>query len=120
MRPRCGSLQRTASDVTAQQPWPGRLPGHRETTGRKAAPTPLSGRPSSVLCGLRGVALSPSLPLVAFDPAVTDVDDAVGVIGDVALVGHEDDGVAALVELREQRHDLVARGGVKVAGGLVG
>ena len=37
--------------------------------------------------------------LVGEDFAVADVDDAVGVLGDVGLVGDEDDGVAFCVEV---------------------
>ena len=36
------------------------------------------------------------------DLAVADGDHAVGMVGDVALVGHQDDGVAALVQLARQ------------------
>ena len=58
--------------------------------------------------------------VVAGDDAVADGDDAVGVFGDVGLVGDEDDGVAVGVELVEEGHDLVAGLGVEVSGGLVG
>jgi hypothetical protein len=58
--------------------------------------------------------------VVARDDAVADGDDAVGVFGDVGLVGDEDDGVALGVEFVEEGHDLVAGLGVEVAGGLVG
>ncbi len=42
--------------------------------------------------------------MVAGDDAVADGDDAVGVFGDVGLVGDEDDGVAFGVELVEETH----------------
>ena len=58
--------------------------------------------------------------LVAGDDAVADGDDAVGELGDVGLVGDDDDGVALGVELVEEGHDLVAGLGVEVSGGLVG
>src|SRR5688572_6490164 len=61
-----------------------------------------------------------SLPLVALHTPVADVDHAVGVLGDVPLVGDEDDGVAVGVELLEHAHDLLAGGAVEVPGGLVG
>jgi hypothetical protein len=54
------------------------------------------------------------------DDAVADGDDAVGELGDVGLVGDDDDGVALGVEIVEERHDLVAGLGVEVAGGFVG
>lgn len=47
--------------------------------------------------------------LVGEDLAVADMDDAVGVFGDIGLVSHQHDGVALAVELVEQRHDLHAR-----------
>ena len=43
-----------------------------------------------------------------------------GVLGDVVLVGHQDDGVAFGVQTIEQRHDLVAGLGVEIAGRFVG
>ncbi len=58
--------------------------------------------------------------MIAGDDAVADGDDAVGVLGDVGLVGDDDDGVAAGVEIVEEGHDLVAGLGVEVSGGLVG
>src|SRR6202035_4754819 len=57
---------------------------------------------------------------VAEDLAVFDVDHAVGVFGDIGLVGYEDDGIAFFVEAVEEGHDLDAGLGVEVAGGLVG
>jgi hypothetical protein len=57
---------------------------------------------------------------VGEDLAVADVDDAMGVLGDVGFVGDEDDGVAAGVERVKEGHDFVAGFGVEVAGGLVG
>src|SRR3569833_297957 len=56
---------------------------------------------------------------VGVDLAVADVNDAVGVLGDVGLVSDEDDGVAFGLELIEERHDLHAGLGVEVAGGFV-
>jgi hypothetical protein len=56
---------------------------------------------------------------VLLDLAVADVDGAVRVLGDVALVRDQDDGVAVRVQPLEQAHDLLARGAVQVAGGLV-
>ena len=35
-------------------------------------------------------------------------------------IGHQDDGVAALVQTPKQRHDFIAGGGVEVARGFVG
>ncbi len=58
--------------------------------------------------------------MVAGDDAVADGDDAVGVLGDVGLVGDDDDGVAVGVELVEEGHDLVAGFGVEVSGRFVG
>src|SRR5436305_10909358 len=58
--------------------------------------------------------------LVGGDLAVAQGHLAPGVLGDLRLVGDQDHGVARLVELVEELHDLLGRGGVEVAGGLVG
>src|SRR3989442_3099267 len=58
--------------------------------------------------------------LVGFDFAVADMDDAVGVCGDIALVGDQNNCVALLVQPLEHAHDLFAGLGVEVAGRLVG
>ena len=41
------------------------------------------------------------------------------VLGDVVLVGDQNNGVSALVELREKRHDFTAGLRIEVSGGLV-
>ena len=58
--------------------------------------------------------------VIAGDDAVADGDNAMGILGDVGLVGDEHDGVAFGVEVVEEGHDLVAGLGVEVSGGLVG
>jgi len=58
--------------------------------------------------------------VIAGDDAVADGDDAVSVLGDVWLMGDEDDGVSLGVEVVEEGHDLVAGLGIQVAGGFVG
>src|SRR5689334_22858647 len=58
--------------------------------------------------------------MVAGDDAVANGDDTMSVLGDIRLVGDEDDGVAPSVEFIKEGHDLVAGLGVEVAGGLVG
>src|SRR5882762_6487175 len=65
-----------------------------------------------------GISSSPSF--VRLDLAVPDLDGAVGVVGDVLLVRHEDDRVALGVKPLEQTHDLFPGGRVEVPGGLVG
>ena len=40
--------------------------------------------------------------------AVADVDDPMGILGDVRLVGHHDDGIAFGVQFIDKRHDLHA------------
>ena len=42
------------------------------------------------------------------DFAVADVDDAMGILGDVRFVGDDDDGVAPGVQFVDERHDLNA------------
>ena len=51
---------------------------------------------------------------------VGEPDGARAARGEPRLVGDEDDGVAAPVQLVEEPDDLLAGGGVEVAGGLVG
>src|SRR3712207_6858824 len=46
--------------------------------------------------------------------------DALGVLGDLGLVGDEHDGDPLVVELLEERHDLDGRPAVQIPGGLVG
>src|ERR1019366_6452827 len=57
--------------------------------------------------------------LIAEDLAVANVYDAMRVLGDIVLVGNEDDGVALIVQTIEQRHNFHAGLRVQVAGGLV-
>ncbi len=57
---------------------------------------------------------------VVDDAAVADLDDALRLLGDLALVGDEHDGVAGGGELGEQLHDLGAAPAVERAGGLIG
>jgi len=52
--------------------------------------------------------ISLALGFVFLDYAVPDGDDTVRVLGDVVLVGHEDDRIAFRVQAIKQRHDLVA------------
>src|SRR5262249_29717236 len=58
-------------------------------------------------------------PFVALDLAVEDRDDPVGVLGDILLVGYENDGVAALVQPLEELHDLFRRLRIEVSGRLI-
>src|SRR5688572_24644962 len=60
------------------------------------------------------------LAQVALDPSVAQADDAVGVGGDVLLVGDDDHGLSLAVDGLEGGEDLVAGLGVEVPGGLVG
>jgi len=46
--------------------------------------------------------------LVAFHLAVANVDDAVGVFGDVVFVGDQDDGITLFVQAVKERHDFGA------------
>ena len=61
----------------------------------------------------------PRLPFVAGDQAVADADDAPRMPGDVLLVRDDNDGVALLRELLEQRHDFLAGLGIEIAGRFV-
>lgn len=58
--------------------------------------------------------------LVAFQHAVAEADDAVGMVGNVLFVGDEDHGVASGMDLPEYFHDLVGSLGIEVTGRLIG
>ena len=58
--------------------------------------------------------------LVGFDAAVADVDDAVGLSGDVVFVGDQDDGVSVLVQMRKQGHDFRAGLRIEIPRRLIG
>ena len=57
--------------------------------------------------------------MIAGDDTIADRNDAMGVLGDIGLMGHNDDGVAIGVEIVEQGHNLVSSFGVEVSGGFV-
>src|ERR1039457_4361048 len=57
--------------------------------------------------------------LVGEDLAVADMDDAMGVVGDIGLVGNDYDGVAVGVQGVKEGHDFEAGFGVEVARGFV-
>ena len=42
-----------------------------------------------------------------------------GMVGDVRLVGHQQDSLAAAMDVVQQRHDLPAGHGIQVARGLI-
>src|SRR5215510_1356194 len=65
-------------------------------------------------------ASSPAGQFVLRDLSVEDRDHAVGVLGDVMFVRHDDDRVAALVQRVEQLHNLLRGLRIEVAGRLVG
>ena len=46
--------------------------------------------------------------LVGFDLAVPNMDDAIGVLRHIVLVRDQDNRVAVVMQLREQRHDFLA------------
>ncbi len=58
-------------------------------------------------------------PLVPLNLSVTYVNYAVGVHGDVVLMGYEHDRISLLVQAVEQAHDFVAGGRIKVPGRLI-
>jgi hypothetical protein len=60
-------------------------------------------------------------PFVGDDDAVAHGYDAVGIGGDVGLVGNEDDGDSLLaIERAERFHDLVRGSRIEIAGRLIG
>ena len=61
-----------------------------------------------------------SLRSLPYDAAVEHTDDAVGLLGLGLVVGHHQDGLAALlVDLVQELHNLGTHLGVQVTGGLV-
>ena len=64
--------------------------------------------------------LNLSLSLVSFDHPIFDVNDAMGVLRDVVLVGYEDNGISLSVETVKQGHDVIAGLRVEVASRFVG
>src|SRR5437879_6066797 len=67
----------------------------------------------------RIVHLLPYDGLVRSDLSVADVDAPVCVLRNVVLMCHENNGVPLLVEILEERHDLLARFRIQVASGFV-
>ena len=58
---------------------------------------------SGCKCALLLRAKGPAQMLVADQPAVAEGHDPLGVLGDLPLMGHDQDGGAALVELAEKK-----------------
>src|SRR5260221_14369095 len=82
----------------------------------KARRARLPGQPNSAVPTLGTLALY----LVLGDHAVLDVDNAVGVLGDVVLVRDQHNCVAFRVQAVEQRHDLGSGLAVESAGWIAG
>ena len=74
-------------------------------------------RAPSVL-GRRGA--QRSIPVIRNDLSVAKSDHSRRSIGQLFLVGHEQDRVAPGLEIVDQAHDLFPGLGIQVAGGLVG
>src|SRR5688572_5199946 len=85
-------------------------------------PPPLRGRGSRrpARRGTRSPCDCAGRGMVVRHLAVAELDLAPCVIGDVGLMGHQEDRVARLMQLVEQVHDLPGGVRVEVAGGLVG
>ena len=58
--------------------------------------------------------------LVAGDYAVSDMDDAIGVFGDIGFMGDQHNRVAFFMQVFHKPHDFAAGLRIQVAGGLVG
>ena len=56
---------------------------------------------------------------IALDHPVTEPDDPVGIIGDIFLMGHEDDSVAGGLDIGKDIHNLDGGLAVEVTGRLV-
>ncbi len=76
--------------------------------------------PASAVTAARAYVFMADLPLIARDLAVEQMNLAARVRRNVVFVRHQHDGLARVVELVKQPHDLVARRRVEVARRLVG
>ena len=86
---------------------------------RRAART-LSGQVTRPAAWMNGVRISARARGVGEDEPVANPDHPLGVAGDVRLVGDEHHGAPGGVQVGEDRHHVLARVGVQVAGRLVG
>jgi len=57
---------------------------------------------------------------VAFNDAIAQADDAMGMFGNIFLMCNQDHGIAACMDLREDIHDFNGSFGIEVAGRLIG
>jgi hypothetical protein len=57
--------------------------------------------------------------LVAFDLAVSKVNDPIGVSRNLTFVRDQNNGIPFLMQARKQTHDLFTGAGIEVPGGLV-
>ena len=100
-----------------------RVPERPEHRGPLTLPSPPRGEgvpTPSPLWGEGGVR-GDGESLVGDHAAVAQGDEAVGMRGEGGIVGHEHQGAAErAVEPHDQLDDLLAGGGVEIAGGLVG
>jgi hypothetical protein len=94
----------------------------------RASPTGLRGESDLVLdrdetavsAGRRLGGLRDRGGLFLNDPAVEEMDGAVGMAGKARIVGDHTDGGALSMEIAQQFHDGFAIAGIEISGGLVG
>ena len=120
-------LRRTVSKISCQasrriiRPRPGR--GRARARGRDAAAgsqPPPRGAPLWFDVDDDFVGIEARLSAVVGDPAVDEVDEPVGHVGDVALVGDDDHRHALLLDRLQHLHHVARGRRVERAGRLVG
>src|ERR1051325_3035456 len=57
---------------------------------------------------------------IAGDQSIFDVNDTIGMLGDVRFMGDQYDCMAGSVKFRKKRHNLVSSLRIEISGGLVG
>jgi hypothetical protein len=98
-------LSRGQTQVPGGCAWTGFRERKERGLRSRFAKSGVANRKPTVECGLRPLL---AIPLVPFDHAIFDINDAVGVLGDVLFMGDQDDGVALGLQAVEQRHDVGA------------
>ena len=57
--------------------------------------------------------------MVGFNQTITQMHGATRMRGNIALVGHQNDRVAALIKIFEKGHDFLAGFGIKIPGRFI-
>ena len=60
------------------------------------------------------------IDFIRFHQSIAEPHNAVGIVGDVVFVRYHDDGVAAVVQVLEERHNFIGCFRIQVSGRLIG